>query len=90
MPSQCILSEYIDRAMAQAVYDKLDDGTFNGRIPTCKGVVAFAPTLRNCQDELRSVLEEWLVMGLKFGHCLPVIEGIDLNKEPTCEPVDTV
>lgn len=90
MPTQCILSEYIERAMAQAVYDKLDDGTFTGRIPSCKGVVAFAPPLRNCQEELRSVLEDWLVVGLKLGHALPVIQGIDLNKEPTCEPLDTV
>jgi hypothetical protein len=28
-----ILTEYLDRAMAKAVYDKLDDGTYGGRIP---------------------------------------------------------
>ncbi|VVB86383.1 Uncharacterised protein [uncultured archaeon] len=85
-----ILSEYINQAMAQAVYDKLDDGTFAGRIPSCKGVVSFGATLRECEDELRSTLEDWILVGLKLGHLLPVIGSINLNKEPSCEPVDAV
>ena len=90
MPTQCILTEYVEQAMALATYDKLDDGTFSGRIPACKGVVAFASTLRQCEDELRSVLEDWILVGLKLGHALPVIAGLDLNKEPTREPVDAL
>ncbi len=50
MTGQYILSDYLDRALAQAEYDKLEDGTFFGRIPACKGVVAFAATLRECED----------------------------------------
>jgi predicted RNase H-like HicB family nuclease len=90
MAVRYILSEYLDQAMAQAVYDKLDDGTFAGRIPACKGVIAFGGTLRECEDALRSTLEDWILVGLKLGHSLPVIGGLDLNKEPTREPVDTV
>ncbi|MHC5935957.1 type II toxin-antitoxin system HicB family antitoxin [Nostoc sp.] len=85
-----ILSDYVDRAIAQAIYDKLEDGTFAGRIPVCKGVIAFASTLRECEDELRSTLEDWILLGLKLGHSLPVIDNIDLNKKPTLEPMDTV
>lgn len=85
-----ILSDYVERALAQAVYDKLDDGTFSGIIPSCLGVVAFGPTLSECQDDLRSALEDWILLGLKLKHPLPVIDGIDLNKEPVCEPVDAV
>ena len=90
MATRYILSAYMDQAMADAVYDKLEDGTFAGRIPTCKGVVAFGGTLRECEDELRSTLEDWILVGLKLGHSLPVIGGVDLNKEPTREPVDTM
>jgi len=50
MTGQYILSDYLTRALAQAEYDKLEDGTFFGRIPSCKGVVAFAATLRECED----------------------------------------
>ena len=89
MPVHCILTEYVDEAMAQAEFDKLDDGTFSGRIPPCKGVVAFGQTLRDCQDELRSTLEDWILVGLKLGHRLPVVSGLDLNKEPMRESVDT-
>jgi hypothetical protein len=83
MPTTYILTEYVDHAMAQAEYDKLDDGSFSGRIPACQGVGAFGVTLRQCQDELRSTLEDWMFVGLTLGHFLPVIAGIDLNKEPT-------
>lgn len=90
MAVQYILSDYISQAMAQAAYDKLDDDSFSGRIPSCKGVVAFGTTLRKCEDELRSTLEDWILVGLKLGHSLPVIGGVDLNREPTREPMDTV
>lgn len=90
MTVRFVLTEYVDQLMAVAVYDKLEDGRFAGRIPSCKGVVAFGPTLRECEDELRSTLEDWILVGLKLGHALPVVSGIDLNKEPACEPVDAV
>lgn len=85
-----ILTEYVNQLMAHAVYDKLEDSTFAGRVPQCKGVLAFGATLRECEDELRSTLEDWILLGLKLNHPLPVIAGIDLNKEPTYEPVDAV
>jgi predicted RNase H-like HicB family nuclease len=82
MTVQFILTDYVGRAMAQAVYDKLEDGTFAGKIPACPGVIAFGETLRECETELHSVLEDWLLVGLKMKHVLPVIDGIDLNQEP--------
>jgi predicted RNase H-like HicB family nuclease len=85
-----VLSEYVERAMALAVYDKLEDGTFSARIPACPGVLAFATSLKESEEELRSTLEDWILAGLKFRHHLPVIGNIDLNKEPAREPVDTV
>ncbi|MEK7398875.1 MAG: type II toxin-antitoxin system HicB family antitoxin [Candidatus Poribacteria bacterium] len=88
--AQYILSDYVEQAMIQAVYDKLEDGTFAGRIPLCKGVIAFGNTLSECEIELHSTLEDWILMGLKFGHAMPVIYGIDLNKEPILETVDAM
>ena len=85
-----ILSDYVEQALAQGVYDKLEDGTFAGRIPPCPGVVALGSTLRECEEALRSTLEEWILLGFKLHHPLPVIGGIDLNREPTREPVDAV
>ncbi len=90
MDEKYVLTGYMDRAMALAEYDKLEDASFSGRIPSCKGVIAFGKTLRECEDELRSTLEDWLLIGLKLGHLLPVLDGIDLNKEPVYESLETV
>jgi len=90
MVVQFILTDYVSQALAQAIYDKLGDGTFAGRIPLCAGVVAFGTTLHECEAELHSTLEDWILVGLKLGHSLPVIDGIDLNKEPQHEPVEAV
>jgi len=90
MAPRYVLSEYVEQVMAQAAYDKMEDNTFSGRIPSCKGVVAFAASLRECEQELRSTLEDWILVGLKLGHPLPVVGSIDLNREPTREPVDSL
>ena len=90
MSKRYVLTEYVELAMRDAVYDKLEDATFSGRIPSCPGVLAFASTLKECEEELRSTLEDWVLVGLKLRHHLPVIGNIDLNKEPVREPVDTL
>jgi predicted RNase H-like HicB family nuclease len=90
MTTRFILSDYMDEALGQALYDKLEDGSFAGRIPPCPGLVVFAPTLRGCEDELRSALEDWVLLGLKLKHPLPVISSIDLNEEPRDVPLETV
>jgi predicted RNase H-like HicB family nuclease len=42
-------------------------------------VWAQADTLEACREELREVLEEWIIAGLKMGHTLPSIDGITLT-----------
>ena len=85
-----VLSEYIEQALEKADYEKLEDGSYAGSISVCPGVVAFAGSLRESERELRSVLEDWLLLGLKLGHALPVIGGIDLNKDMTHAEVESV
>ncbi len=84
------LTEYINAAMALAEYDKLEDGSFAGHIPKCKGVIAFSKTLKCCENELRSTLEDWIIVGLKLGHRLPVISSINLNRGPRRESLVSV
>ncbi len=90
MSGNYILSDYVELALQEAEYDKLEDNTFTGRIPSCKGVIAFAATLRECESELRSTLEDWVLVGLKLGHELPVLSNINLNSAPVYEPVESV
>ena len=90
MSTQYILTDFVRRALEKAVYDKLEDGTYSGRIPLCPGVIAFGKNLTRCENELRSTLEDWILVGLKLGHTLPVIGNVDLNREPSSEPVKAV
>ena len=70
--AEYILSGYIDKAMAQAVYEKLEDGSYAGKIPVCRGVITFDTSLRECEEELQSTFEDWVFIGLKKDHELPV------------------
>jgi len=89
MSDKFILTNYIESAISKAVYEKLDDGSFAGKIPNCKGVIAFAKTSKGCQIELRSTLEDWIFVGLKLKHKLPVIEKIDVKKEKSTKKART-
>ena len=90
MKIRFILTDFVVVAMENAVYDKLEDCSFSGRIPLCPGVIAFGTSLSECERELRSTLEDWILTGLKLGHKIPVIGNIDLNREPKNEPVEAV
>lgn len=77
-----MLTSYINAAMRNAHYEILpsNEGYF-GKIEGLQGVWANAKTLEACREELREVLEEWIILGLKMGHTIPAIDGIDLNIE---------
>lgn len=75
-----MLIEYINKAMSKAVYDKLEDGSFSGKIPQCPGVVAFGETLYQCRQGLLSSIEGWLIVKIRYGDKLPVMGRINLNK----------
>lgn len=74
------VTAYFEAAMELARYDKLSDGTYAGEIPKLPGVVAFGGTLRECERELRATVEDWVLVGLRMGHPLPKLAGIDLGK----------
>jgi predicted RNase H-like HicB family nuclease len=85
-----ILTDYVDAAMARARYESLDEHQYGGRIEGCPGVIAWAATPEECASELRSVLEDWVLVGLKLGHTLPVLDGIDLNRKIEHETVESL
>ncbi|MBC8550914.1 MAG: type II toxin-antitoxin system HicB family antitoxin [Candidatus Brocadiales bacterium] len=78
-----MLIQYIEKAMSNAEYEKLEDGSYSGKILACPGTIAFGDTLYACQKELHFALEDWLINGLRHGDEIPVIEGISLNPKET-------
>lgn len=74
-----MLTDYIQAAMRCAKYEILpDDGTYYGSIPGFQGVFANAESLEECRAQLQEVLEDWIVLGLRLGHVLPVVDGMQL------------
>jgi predicted RNase H-like HicB family nuclease len=73
-----MLISYILNAMRLAKYEILPDGQFYGEIHGFQGVWAQAGDLETCREELQSALEDWLVLGLRLGHKIPDVAGIQL------------
>jgi predicted RNase H-like HicB family nuclease len=73
-----MLLEYIQAGLRHARYEILsDDGSYYGEIPECRGVYANACTLEDCREELREVLEEWVLFRVHRNLSLPIIDGIE-------------
>jgi predicted RNase H-like HicB family nuclease len=73
-----MLITYIQNAMKLAKYEILENGQYYGEIPGFQGVWAQAENLETCREELQSAMEDWLILGLRMGHKLPVVAGIQL------------
>ena len=73
-----MLTTYIQNAMRLAKYEILEDSQYYGEIPGFQGVWAQAENLEACREELQSALEDWLILGLRMGHKIPIVAGIQL------------
>jgi len=74
-----MLLDYFKADTRHARYEILsDDGSFYGEIPECNGVYANAMTLESCRDELKEVLEEWVLFRVYKNLSIPVIEGCEI------------
>jgi predicted RNase H-like HicB family nuclease len=76
-----MLTEYVVAALKHAEYRRLGDGEWFGEIPLTPGVWATGKTVEEAREELRTVLEDWMLIGLRKGEKLPEIDGINLNGE---------
>ena len=75
-----MLATYLDKVMALATYEIIeDDHTYWGEIPLLQGVWANHDTLEGCREELREAVSDWIALRLRLGLEIPIIEGIDLN-----------
>lgn len=75
-----MLIEFIFRKLNQAKYKILEDGLYFGEIRGLQGVWASGKTLEQCREELREVLEEWLILKIKDGDKIP---SFSIKTKPT-------
>jgi predicted RNase H-like HicB family nuclease len=75
-----MLTEYIQAALKQAHYEFLsNDQLYYGEIPLFEGLYATAAHLEDCRENLREVLEEWILLSVYKNLPLPVINNISLE-----------
>lgn len=75
-----MISQYVSAALHKARYEMLpDDGSYYAEIPGLDGMYANAPTLEGCREELREVLEEWILFRVSRNLPLPVVDGHELT-----------
>ena len=76
-----MLIEYVNKAMSKAAYEKIRRWYLFWKDSTMPWRYCLGETLYQCQEELRSVLEGWLIVKIRHGDRLPVIGGINLNNK---------
>jgi len=74
-----MLFEYIEKALEKTEYKRLDDDSWFAEIPGFEGVWANGKTVEGCRKELLEVLEEWILLKLKDGDPIPVLDGIEIK-----------
>jgi len=73
-----MLAEYIQTALKYAVFEPVEDEFFC-YVPQLQGAWAKAPTQAECLMALATVLEEWILFGLRMGQSIPAIDGLNFD-----------
>ncbi len=61
-----MLIEYVEEALRRARYELIDDEEpYYGEVPELKGVWASGKTLEECRDNLKDVIEGWILVSLR-------------------------
>lgn len=77
-----MISAYLDKALRRAHYTQVDPGTYCATVPGLKGVIATAPTLEGCRNQLIEVIEEWLLVRVARGLQVPALGGVTIAVKP--------
>ncbi len=76
-----MLIEYIDEALRKAHYEIIDDkAPYYGEIHELKGVWATGETLEKCRENLKDVIEGWILLSLKKGLPIPKLGDCEIKE----------
>ena len=71
-----MITEYIEAALAKAIYEIIkDEEPYYGEIPGLQGVWASGKTLEECRQNLKEVIEGWIIVRLRKGLSIPPLDG---------------
>jgi len=76
-----MLVEYIQEALRRARYELIEDEEpFYGEIPDLKGVWATGTTLEECRENLKGVIEGWILISLKKELPIPALGTFEIKE----------
>lgn len=74
-----MLTEYIDESLRRANYEIIDDDEpFYGEVKELKGVWATGKSLEQCRDNLKEVVEGWILISLKKDLPIPKLGDFEI------------
>ena len=83
-----MLIQYIQAAMRHAELEQTEDGRWFAKIPLCPGLWACGDSRQKSYQELESTLEDWILIKVRQGDTMPVIDGVDINPQPLYAEAD--
>ena len=76
-----MLTEYIEGAMKRARYEIIEDEEpYYGEIEELKGVWASGKTLEECRNNLKEVIEGWILLSIKKGLPIPRLGDLEIKE----------
>jgi predicted RNase H-like HicB family nuclease len=74
-----VITEYINAALRKALYKVLEDGSWFAEIPGFEGVWGNGATVEECREELKEVLEEWLILKIRDKDTIPLAGNFEIR-----------
>ncbi len=76
-----MLTEYIEEALRRARYEIIDDEEpYYGEIEELKGVWASGKNLEECRNNLKEVIEGWLLLSIKKEIPIPKLGDFEIKE----------
>jgi len=76
-----MLIEYVEEALRRARYEIIDDEEpYYGEIEELRGVWATGKTLEECRNNLRDVIEGWILLSIKKGLPIPKLGDFEIEE----------
>jgi predicted RNase H-like HicB family nuclease len=76
-----MLTEYIEEALRRARYEIIEDEEpYYGEVEELKGVWATGRTLEECRNNLKEVIEGWILLSVKRGFPIPSLGDNEIRE----------
>jgi len=76
-----MLIEYVEEALRRARYEIIDDEErYYGEIEELRGIWATAKTLEECRNNLKDVIEGWILLSIKKGLPIPKLGDFEIKE----------